>query len=89
MRRGGGGGRNSDKKTSFCKATFPHSIVIRAEMAAEEAAEREKERGRERRGRVEVKVGHNSLRQAVEGRELHKITSEREKQGAGETESGS
>lgn len=28
-----------------------------------------------------VTVGHNSLRQTVEGRELHKITSEREKQG--------
>lgn len=34
---------------------------------------------------MEVKVGHNSLRHIVEGRELLKITSEREKQGA-ETE---
>lgn len=32
---------------------------------------------------MEVKVGNNSLRQAVEGGELRKITSETERQGAG------
>lgn len=44
---------------------------------AEETAENKREKDLERRGQTEVKVGHNSLRRTVRGRELHKITSER------------
>lgn len=49
------------------EAIFPPNIVIRARTAAEEAVESENKRRRERIGRIEGKVGHNSLRRTVEG----------------------
>lgn len=54
---------DTGRQLASCEVTFPHSILIRAGTSAEET--KKKARQRDGRGQMEVKVGHNSLRQAA------------------------